>query len=38
VGARDGERDQITCGKGRDIVLADSLDIVAGDCESVRRA
>ena len=38
VGVRDGERDQITCGKGRDVVLADSLDVVAGDCEWVRRA
>jgi Tol biopolymer transport system component len=37
VGVRDGERDRITCGKGRDIVLADSLDVAAGDCESVRR-
>jgi Ca2+-binding RTX toxin-like protein len=38
VGVRDGERDRITCGKGRDIVLADSLDVASRDCESVRRA
>ena len=29
--------DRVTCGAGRDTVTADALDIVAGDCEVVRR-
>jgi len=37
ITTRDGELDQITCGKGRDVVIADALDVVARDCESVRR-
>jgi Ca2+-binding RTX toxin-like protein len=35
--ARDGTRDHITCGSGRDTVDADRRDVVARDCESVRR-
>lgn len=41
--ARDGQRDWITCGKngygqgGRDAVYADRTDVVASDCEIVRR-
>ncbi|HEY7147896.1 MAG TPA: hypothetical protein VH420_00475 [Gaiellaceae bacterium] len=35
--ARDGFRDRITCGRGRDVVFADRLDRVARDCERVRR-
>jgi len=43
IGAQDGERDRITCGRngygrdGRDIVYADRADIVARDCEIVHR-
>lgn len=35
--ARDGRRDDIVCGPGRDRVLADRLDRVAPDCEHVLR-
>jgi hypothetical protein len=31
------EADTIVCGPGDDFVGADSLDIVAADCETVRR-
>jgi Gametolysin peptidase M11 len=34
--ARDRSRDQVRCGGGRDLVLADRLDAVARDCESVK--
>ena len=43
IGARDGERDAISCGanafgrSGRDVVHADRLDVVARDCEVVHR-
>jgi Ca2+-binding RTX toxin-like protein len=37
IRARDGERDVITCGQGRDRVLADRRDSVARDCEHVSR-
>lgn len=37
VRARDGARDRITCGGGRDTVVADRKDTVAKDCEVVRR-
>ena len=37
LAARDRRRDRISCGKGRDVVLADRRDWVAGDCERVRR-
>jgi hypothetical protein len=37
VFARDGEVDRISCGPGRDRVIADPQDIVASDCEVVRR-
>jgi Ca2+-binding RTX toxin-like protein len=33
----DGEVDHISCGAGRDRVLADAQDDVAGDCEKVVR-
>ncbi len=33
--ARDGERDRVTCGRGRDVVYADQSDGVAADCERV---
>jgi hypothetical protein len=35
--ARDGSRDTITCGAGRDLVHADRADLIARDCELVRR-
>ncbi len=34
--ARDGRRDRIRCGAGRDTVVADAVDRVASDCERVR--
>ncbi len=37
IDGRDGWRDVITCGAGRDDVLADRLDVVAPDCERVAR-
>jgi len=36
IQAKDGERDTIECGAGRDKVVADANDIVKG-CESVKR-
>jgi hypothetical protein len=33
----DGGRDRVTCGPGLDIVNADLLDTVTGDCELVAR-
>jgi dipeptidyl aminopeptidase/acylaminoacyl peptidase len=35
--ARDGRRQSIHCGSGRDRVVADRRDRVAPDCERVRR-
>lgn len=35
--ARDGRRDTIKCGKGRDLVIADRIDRVGRQCERVRR-
>lgn len=35
--ARDGERDRIRCGPQDDLVKADRIDVVAPDCERVRR-
>jgi len=37
IDARDGEVDSITCGAGADTVLADAVDVVAPDCETVTR-
>ena len=37
IEARDGEVDSITCGAGTDTVNADPQDVVAPDCENVRR-
>lgn len=37
IRAVDGEPDTISCGEGRDRVFADPQDVVAGDCEVVRR-
>jgi N-acetylglucosamine-6-sulfatase len=36
--SREGNRDRITCGSGLDIVRADRIDVVAPDCEEVRRS
>jgi Ca2+-binding RTX toxin-like protein len=33
----DGKRDAISCGAGRDRVIADRVDLVARDCEHVTR-
>ena len=38
IDARDGRRDRIACGRGRDRVIADRVDRVARDCERVRRS
>jgi hypothetical protein len=37
VSAGDGRRDTISCGPGRDRVIADRRDRVSRDCEVVRR-
>jgi metallophosphoesterase (TIGR03767 family) len=37
IDARDGERDEVRCGKGRDFAKADKVDVVKG-CETVRRS
>ena len=37
ISAVDGETDRISCGPGHDTVIADADDVVARDCESVRR-
>ncbi len=36
VQARDGTRDRIDCGAGKDTVVADKTDVVKG-CETVKR-
>jgi Ca2+-binding RTX toxin-like protein len=38
IRARDGERDQIRCGNGRDRAFVDKRDQIARDCETVRVA
>lgn len=37
IRARDGKRDTIACGKGSDSVVADRNDVVARDCEAVKK-
>jgi Ca2+-binding RTX toxin-like protein len=37
INARDGRRDRVSCGSGRDRVSADRADTVSRDCESVSR-
>ncbi len=37
ISARDGKRDRINCGTGRDRVIVDRVDRVARNCERVRR-
>src|SRR4051812_33224860 len=36
--ARDGARDVLDCGSGRDVVHADKVDVVARNCEVVHRS
>jgi Ca2+-binding RTX toxin-like protein len=38
ISARDGTRDTIDCGAGKDKVTADRVDSVASNCERVTRA
>lgn len=35
--ARDGWRDQVDCGRGRDVAEVDPIDLVARSCEVVHR-
>lgn len=37
IESADGEPDQVRCGDGFDVVAADTVDSVAGDCEAVER-
>jgi len=37
IEARDGERDTVDCGAGRDTVIADKLDVVGKNCEQATR-
>jgi hypothetical protein len=37
IDVRDGRRDRVICGRGRDTVLADRRDRVHRSCERVRR-
>jgi Tol biopolymer transport system component len=37
IAAKDGTRDRIVCGPGRDVAHVDRHDLVARDCESVSR-
>ena len=37
LSVRDGVRDRVSCGSGRDRVVADQLDVVSRDCERVVR-
>ena len=37
IHVRDGEPDTVTCGSGFDVVYADFDDLVASDCDRVKR-
>jgi Ca2+-binding RTX toxin-like protein len=37
IDVRDGQKDIVNCGDGRDRVIADQMDRVARNCESVSR-
>ncbi len=37
IGARDGRRDRVNCGSGRDFVRADSFDAIRRNCERVSK-
>ena len=36
IEARDGQRDVVICGAGRDEVVSDQKDVIRGDCERVN--
>lgn len=38
VRTRDGRRDRVDCGAGRDVAWVDALDLVGETCEIIRRA
>lgn len=38
IDVRDGEVDSVSCGTGADRVIADTVDTIAADCETVERA
>lgn len=38
IGAKDGIRETVDCGKGQDFVRADKRDVVKANCETVRRS
>jgi Ca2+-binding RTX toxin-like protein len=38
INSRDGRRDRVNCGRGRDTVIADRVDVITGGCERARRA
>ena len=38
INARDGRRDRVNCGTGRDRVVADTIDRVSRNCELVSRS
>lgn len=38
IDVRDGERDTVSCGSGKDVVKADRRDRVARSCETVNRS
>ncbi len=35
--SRDGQRDTINCGSGKDVVVADTVEVVINKCEKVTR-
>jgi len=37
ISARDRNRDRINCGSGRDLVIADRIDLVSRSCVRVFR-
>ena len=37
MSSRDGRRDRVDCGRGRDRVVADRVDVIARNCERVSR-
>jgi hypothetical protein len=37
IRSRDGRRDRVTCGPGRDVVIGDRRDRISHDCERVQR-
>ena len=37
VNSKPASKDILSCGSGRDFVRADEADVVAGDCERVKR-